>query len=1704
MATTTDDYTNIKKYGDAFSFTSKLADYSINPDWKSGYEAIANPNIYSDYKFLWQTVSASCEDIGGDIYKKILNYIDNISNIDTCEIHALQSFAKMYGFNESLLFMNFSFPNEILELVNVFSINKAYLTGPNSVLTPTSITDIAALSGDDAAYIQYINGVIYNTLLDFCNLQYRVDELTQGVTTTIWQNNTAKYSVNLFSPDNGVDSSIMLKKIALNVPMYFPERQYADNIQNGTMNIINFTAAEQVIINMELARRTTAQNAAQNISKYSYARENKVTEYFKFITLMANNTFTTIPYEIDITKAQIISENLQGLLVYNSVTNTYSLNTDIIQNVTKYLVDLCLRISYIRETIKAQAQKYYMSGTEELLVNMVKEVLFSTVYNNINSADGYWRYTSTNNKTLLEKNIQLNPNFEVDVIEYTDPTEYFNIAANSTESITGITSGINSRYWETVTALDGDITTDELLTFYNRLGLGDLFTNTYATSSSALTSTQYGALSSYSLSGFLGTLFNAGATSATSSTIYTPATSSFGISSANYPLPVSGWGSVTIGPSGYSSNTIYMAPNSLSGVYSSYDGMNWTPVPTLSGQGWVALTYGTNYHTWIALNSITGIYYSSDGVIWNKETSTGISTNWVNIVYGSNISSSYRYFAINNTQGIWYSVDGITWTKVTLPAACGPNGWTDIAYSSGGGYYLASNYIYGLFYSTDATTFAKCTISSNNINAGWIAITDSGYSENHFTAINAVSGIYFASNYSPFTCSTSTSGLYTNWIDITHGTPVGGSNDIYFATNSISGIFWSQNAGNTWQQNHAVSNYGWSTIDWNNDIYFAQNILSGGLCYSPSGSGLWYPVSGTFLTSGTYVIPGSAYTDPASAVFAKYSSNPVLGVMPYGNIKNTIHSSYQLHPFLLAFKQYSKAMAGIQNLFDTAIPDRTTIYTNIQNRIDNLGNTVNYWLDNNIDCIGYTSKYEQSIKNGNKLLDLDLPFNFDALNLYYSAAPTFSGTDTPVASAYYSFLDLTPTAKTVIANQLNTFFYNIMELANYSLYRYGQDTFGNVYMLYKKINSFDQCGQLWIRLKDHPIPFPAFIPDSNEPSQLSNLGQITSTTLNTLSDVINNRYQIDNPAPISGTMQFNNVTMTVSGTTGPVNNFTITSLNVPVSVQYTFQTTQIAFNTINISGNSQLSAYFINDFTGYINGNTVSFPTGFTPTLSSPSVSSSPNYITLNSGNILLNSSSYINTTVNIIGNNVFTINGVSTLFNPKLDAFYDFGFNYSKDILYLDYSPAGTKITSYANSNTMFGYINNSNVDANGNILLQFLKETTHNLETIPQSLIQNFIHVDTIINEKDIFFIYVQNVGSPVSVYVFKYNKIDGLDYRLYSVPVQYDIVTNSEWKATVSNSMLSVAFMSQNPIITDTIGNYVSGTVASTNTLSGGQTSFSNILPTSYLNGITVIQFNIANGLPLTYNTVKYFYKQTDLGFYPQYYGPAGKNNFYANPVINTTPYYNLQLYISPANIVSKDSIYEQTFNNSPTISSIYTDMLAIDASLISSLNSTDFLYTTASYPFSSSSLSSDPMKWFRKFDLSGTYPLSSQIVSTGVDLSLTTLSPSSYLYNNDELTFTQYNSSFFPQILQTNTSINTYGLLELDENYTIQVTYLASDSAVDSINTLSFQAISGDITNTVSLSTVGQPANFVYIRSGIPKTYIVKLINATKKQFSITRA
>lgn len=96
---------------------------------------------------------------------------------------------------------------------------------------------------------------------------------------------------------------------------------------------------------------------------------------------------------------------------------------------------------------------------------------------------------------------------------------------------------------------------------------------------------------------------------------------------------------------------------------------------------------------------------------------------------------------------------------------------------------------------------------------------------------------------------------------------------------------------------------------------------------------------------------------------------------------------------------------------------------------------------------------------------------------------------------FYGHLDLDADQRRYVADQLSAYFLDppqgaeyttvrdiVAENSGWDIYNYGEDRFGNMYILYKNYGKDDPTyqekkntpGILWIRIKDNPIAFPAF------------------------------------------------------------------------------------------------------------------------------------------------------------------------------------------------------------------------------------------------------------------------------------------------------------------------------------------------------------------------------------------------------------------------------------------------------------------------------------------------------------------------------------------------------------------------------------------------------------------------------------------------------
>ena len=97
-----------------------------NRPYSRGYKNFALGRDTRD-AFLYKALSATADEVGDMVYLNVRKYIDFVSNVDVCKVKSLQSMLKLFGFSKTVFNCFDSFPRELLDLVNVLSINKKQL-----------------------------------------------------------------------------------------------------------------------------------------------------------------------------------------------------------------------------------------------------------------------------------------------------------------------------------------------------------------------------------------------------------------------------------------------------------------------------------------------------------------------------------------------------------------------------------------------------------------------------------------------------------------------------------------------------------------------------------------------------------------------------------------------------------------------------------------------------------------------------------------------------------------------------------------------------------------------------------------------------------------------------------------------------------------------------------------------------------------------------------------------------------------------------------------------------------------------------------------------------------------------------------------------------------------------------------------------------------------------------------------------------------------------------------------------------------------------------------------------------------------------------------------------------------------------------------------------------------------------------------------
>jgi hypothetical protein len=1092
--------TNINNY----STTERLNQYIGNGIWREGYTDVVNGNLRYDtsgkldfnnlstYASLWTFVSASFEDVGNLIYDKINNYIRNVRDIETCELHSLKSMATELNV-ENIIAFDYDYPIEIGKLIYIFSIpySRLILSGATSFLDSTSISRIYEnsinltntldgynISGNifnsqtnpagiwtetQVSNIQFLSGnlplIQQNDYINFIE-----QELSSCLLAYITKDgiiNDIKYSIDTgeISSDEATDApadsdEINALKIQYNIDKIFHANAEADKVQRGTALLSDYRDNEQLIItevlNSRIYNKDKFGNDINTFRANKYDRQRKVREYINFVE---NIYFQNSQYTAGLNYNETLGSS-PSFFDYDSNGNL--LSGIMIDTAVHILRNSCLKISYLREYLRRIAQKHAIIGTERIIQTVISEYLAKE----LTSPEywGYYNFSGIQTPSILDIPVihELSSGMlgDIKVIEYWDNTEYMNISACT--DIDYVSGNVNFRYWENDNALISKITSEhtdaEISSFYKNVG--------------------FKTKSWDQIKSELNTIYDMGAVSATQYPTFI---------NVPYSLAMSG----TIGDYGR-----YIVEDNFDDTYTTYISADIIPSGIFANTEY--------YDAWTTSKLITS--YLATSAFLDKWAETPFASAWIydlqfdtqtypgdvlvtntNFVY-DNLDSVSAWIKTNYNTTSWVANENTTiWYQSPLIQIWDMDQFISVWDRS---YKVWGNAAISSFWQ-------EVTYMQNDISGlGWNALNDVrdyAISLRHYAGVSDIT--------------------QAEWISSDFVFPFNAGNPFDIGLTNIS---FDPNTQWALSSNPFVS--GWLLGDPYVPVYSNMDEITANTLFNANllttteylyNLGYISGPDGQLTRNISPIVSGGITDGSLSGMFYKYLSDPN-GTFPPANIKNTVHPSIAYQPFLYNLKQIIRTRFALENvyrLFTIPINNNTSDY--LIKAINEYGSTINHWRNINLDYSGYQTFYEFSNnlnldKNEDYRIDQDGPWHPDALSAFLTDPSHFKNDLSP----YYGHLKLTTTQENVIKNQLTIFENNIKDMSDKKIYQYGVDKYQNHYTLYKDSDDFDVSGQLWMRYHNHPISFP-FYTNSYTNSISSYLNQVfnNNTVLSNIRDL---------------------------------------------------------------------------------------------------------------------------------------------------------------------------------------------------------------------------------------------------------------------------------------------------------------------------------------------------------------------------------------------------------------------------------------------------------------------------------------------------------------------------------------------------------------------------------------------------------------------------
>ena len=518
----------VKKNSNNFSFVKEVIDEVNNDGFKSGVKeffrdlsGLNTPGSATENgakSYIWNAISAVADDVGETLYSNVLNYIENVADIDTCTTKALQSMVQILGTKYSILDGLSSVPQELIDLIDVFSMRRECLLSSKyvsstlaSILAQKSSIELSAttISGQNVAIannqsIAAINNYRHENLSDNAELsaplsitQYvGAEELDRFMRDTFVS--TIRHFVDLpygkmlddkpirevlsneillsgFTLPNKYQSKIDIYKTKWHIPPEFNPEEEQKKIENGLSTIDDYQLKFQTVLSIEQDRESAPLCMLEPMTRYAYFKESKVKQYFKFIedqyAQLADMYQKVALYELDntyldltnVSPAKTPESTTETIEKYSLMRKDGTIQWMLVDTVVDNLMKIVHSIQDLREYLKSHAQRTYMKGTFLLISYIVNEYLKQNIYPALcQMQQGKFNKIVLSNGTSVV--VEATPpsvewdsdQNKLNLVEYFDQTQYYNLETNVDSISSANYNQLNNQFWNGGSTIAGN------------------------------------------------------------------------------------------------------------------------------------------------------------------------------------------------------------------------------------------------------------------------------------------------------------------------------------------------------------------------------------------------------------------------------------------------------------------------------------------------------------------------------------------------------------------------------------------------------------------------------------------------------------------------------------------------------------------------------------------------------------------------------------------------------------------------------------------------------------------------------------------------------------------------------------------------------------------------------------------------------------------------------------------------------------------------------------------------------------------------------------------------------------------------------------------------------------------------------------------------------------------------------------------------